>query len=56
MGIAPFTVQEITESVNSDQTGCETEHEVKVYKLIDATEEIWMRAEVHLNHSEIEEV
>jgi hypothetical protein len=56
MGVAPFTVQEIVESVNSEQTGCETEHEVKVYKLIDATEEVWIRAEVHLNHSEIEEV
>lgn len=52
MGVAPFTVQEITESINSDLTGEETGHEVDVYKLIDATGEVWMRAEVHLNQTE----
>lgn len=52
VGVAPFTVQEITESINSDLTGEETGHEVDVYKLIDATGEVWMRAEVHLNQTE----
>lgn len=55
VGVAPFTVQEITESINSDLTGEETGHEVDVYKLIDATGEVWMRAEVHLNCNETEE-
>lgn len=55
IGVAPFTVQEVKESINSDLTSEETGREVDVYKLIDATGEVWMRAEVHLNCNETEE-
>jgi len=41
MGVAPFTVQEIAESTDID-----------TYVLCDATGEIWMRAEIHLNQTE----
>lgn len=44
-GVSPFTVQEITESVKGLR-------EIDTYVLCDATGEIWMRAEVHLNQTE----
>ena len=52
MGVAPFTVQEIVESVDSEQLGSEGLREIDTYVLYDATGEIWMKAEVHLNQTE----
>jgi hypothetical protein len=52
VGVAPFTVQEITESVNSNRLVNEGLREIDTYVLYDATGEIWMRAEIHLNQIE----
>ena len=51
-GISPFTVQEITESVDSDRLVNEGLREIDTYVLCDAAGEIWMKAEVHLNQTE----